>query len=101
MGQRLEQDVADYPKKKKRLYRNSGEWNLVDLKNISNPRKQGCFEPDSCDKVMQLPLRRYHPGFQTRLRARLSSKLTGTRSKSWQMIISAKTDKSTLPTCGM
>lgn len=39
MGQRLEQDVADYPNQEKRLYRNSGEWNLVDLKDISNPRK--------------------------------------------------------------
>ena len=39
LGQRLEQDVADYPHKEKRLYRNSGEWNLVDLENITNPRK--------------------------------------------------------------
>lgn len=39
MGQRLEQDVSDYPTQGKRLYRNSGEWNLVDLENISNPRK--------------------------------------------------------------
>ncbi len=38
-GQRLEQDVADYPHLGKRLYRNSGEWNLVDLANIRNPRK--------------------------------------------------------------
>ncbi len=38
-GQRLEQDVADYPKLGKRLYRNSGEWNLVDVADISNPRK--------------------------------------------------------------
>lgn len=34
MGQRLEHDVADYPHQKKRLYRNSGKWNLVDLKNV-------------------------------------------------------------------
>lgn len=40
VGQRLEQDVADYPNKGKRLYRNSGEWNVVDLVNISNPRKK-------------------------------------------------------------
>ncbi len=40
MGQRLEHDVADYPNKAKRLYRNSGEWNLVDLGNISNPKKK-------------------------------------------------------------
>jgi uncharacterized cupin superfamily protein len=39
MGQRLEQDVADYPNKGKRLYRNSGEWNLVNLENIFNPKK--------------------------------------------------------------
>ena len=30
MGQRLAQDVADYQNLKKRLYRNNGEWNLVD-----------------------------------------------------------------------
>jgi len=34
MGQRLEQDVADYPNQNKRLYRNSGQWNLVDFKHI-------------------------------------------------------------------
>jgi uncharacterized cupin superfamily protein len=39
MGQRLQQDVADYPDKQKRLYRNSGEWNLVDKQNIVDPRK--------------------------------------------------------------
>jgi len=38
MGQRLEQDVADYPNQGKRLYRNSGEWNLVDLDDIIDPR---------------------------------------------------------------
>lgn len=38
MGQRLQQDVSDYPNKGKRLYRNSGEWNLVDLQHISDPR---------------------------------------------------------------
>jgi len=38
MGQRLPQDVADYPHKGKRLYRNSGEWNLVDLAAIVNPK---------------------------------------------------------------
>ncbi len=38
MGQRLDQDVADYPHKGKRLYRNSGEWNLVDLQAIEDPR---------------------------------------------------------------
>ncbi len=38
MGQRLEQDVADYPNQGKRLYRNSGEWNLVDLDAVVDPR---------------------------------------------------------------
>ncbi len=38
MGQRLEQDVADYPQQGKRLYRNSGVWDLVDLGNITDPR---------------------------------------------------------------
>ena len=38
MGQRLDQDVADYPNKKKRLYRNNGQWDLVDFENISDPR---------------------------------------------------------------
>ena len=38
MGQRLEQDVADYPNKKKRLYRNNGLWDIVDFENISDPR---------------------------------------------------------------
>ena len=39
MGQRLQQDVSDYPNKGKRLYRNSGDWNLVDTQHISDPRK--------------------------------------------------------------
>lgn len=34
IGQRLEQDVTDYPKRGKRLFRNSGEWNLVDHSHI-------------------------------------------------------------------
>ena len=34
IGQRLSQDVVDYPHKDKRLYRNSGERDLVDYKNI-------------------------------------------------------------------
>ncbi len=38
MGQRLEQDVADYPRQRKRLYRNSGQWDLVDMKDIADPR---------------------------------------------------------------
>jgi uncharacterized cupin superfamily protein len=39
LGQRLEHDVADYPHRQKRLYRNSGEWNVVDLKYVSNPKE--------------------------------------------------------------
>jgi len=39
MGQRLEQDVADYPDKAKRLYRNSGQWDLVDQADISEPQR--------------------------------------------------------------
>lgn len=38
MGQRLEQDVADYPNQKKRLYRYCGKWDLLDLDNIIDPR---------------------------------------------------------------
>lgn len=39
MGQRLAQDVADYPNQRKRLYRNSGRWDLVDHESIRDPRK--------------------------------------------------------------
>ncbi len=39
IGQRLEQDVGDYPRQRKRLYRNSGQWNLVDMEHIVDPRK--------------------------------------------------------------
>jgi len=39
VGQRLEHDVADYPRRRKRLYRNKDrEWDLVDIKDINNPR---------------------------------------------------------------
>jgi uncharacterized cupin superfamily protein len=38
MGQRLQQDVSDYPNQGKRLYRNHGEWNLVAMQHISDPR---------------------------------------------------------------
>lgn len=34
IGQRLDQDVTDYPNQHKRLYRNHGEWNLVDMADI-------------------------------------------------------------------
>lgn len=38
VGQRLEHDVGDYPRLKKRIYRNQGlKWNLVDLENIEEP----------------------------------------------------------------
>lgn len=39
MGQRLEQDVSDYPQQGKRLYRNSGQWELVDIGQLRDPRK--------------------------------------------------------------
>jgi uncharacterized cupin superfamily protein len=35
IGQRLVHDVADYPLQNKRLYRNGGEWDLVDIPNIT------------------------------------------------------------------
>jgi uncharacterized cupin superfamily protein len=34
IGQRLPQDVVDYPRKGKRLYRNSGQRDMVDLTKI-------------------------------------------------------------------
>ncbi|MBV1868754.1 MAG: cupin domain-containing protein [Marinosulfonomonas sp.] len=38
VGQRLDHDVADYPKKEKRIFRNAGmEWDLVDQDAITNP----------------------------------------------------------------
>lgn len=38
VGQRLEHDVADYPDKGKRIFRNRGlKWNLVDLEQIEEP----------------------------------------------------------------
>lgn len=39
IGQRLDQDVTDYPNQQKRLYRNNGEWNLVDMADIRVLRK--------------------------------------------------------------
>lgn len=39
VGQRLAQDVADYPRLKKRIYRNVGmPWNLVDHAAIEEPK---------------------------------------------------------------
>lgn len=40
MGQRLAQDVSDYPNQDKRLYRNSGKWDLVDQGALADPRKK-------------------------------------------------------------
>lgn len=40
MGQRLAQDVSDYPDHGKRLYRNGGEWNLVAHEAIVDPNKR-------------------------------------------------------------
>ncbi|MCZ2722436.1 cupin domain-containing protein [Marinomonas sp. 15G1-11] len=38
VGQRLEHDVADYPKLEKRIYRQQGmPWNLVDMDSIQEP----------------------------------------------------------------
>lgn len=38
VGQRLEHDVGDYPKLKKRIYRSKGlQWNLVDFDAIQEP----------------------------------------------------------------
>ncbi|MBX2836536.1 MAG: cupin domain-containing protein [Gammaproteobacteria bacterium] len=38
VGERLPQDVADYPNKSKRIFRNKGlEWDLVDLNAIEHP----------------------------------------------------------------
>jgi uncharacterized cupin superfamily protein len=38
VGERLNHDVADYPKLNKRLYRNMGQpSDLVDIINVSNP----------------------------------------------------------------
>ena len=34
IGQRLAQDVVDYPRKGKRLYRNSGQRDMVDVGNV-------------------------------------------------------------------
>ncbi|RMD80105.1 MAG: cupin domain-containing protein [Gammaproteobacteria bacterium] len=38
MGQRLEHDVADYPRRGQRLYRHRGAWDLVDLAALRDPR---------------------------------------------------------------
>lgn len=38
VGQRLAHDVADYPRLGKRLFRNDGKWNMVDLAQITDPK---------------------------------------------------------------
>ena len=35
IGQRLAQDVVDYPRKGKRLYRNSGQRDMIDIREIA------------------------------------------------------------------
>lgn len=38
VGQRLDHDVGDYPRKKKRIFRNQGlDWNVVDFADLSAP----------------------------------------------------------------
>jgi len=41
MGERREHDVADYPKRGKRLYRHSGQWDMVDMEALEDPHKGG------------------------------------------------------------
>jgi uncharacterized cupin superfamily protein len=36
MGQRLQQDVSNYLNQGKRLYRNNGDWNLVEIQHIND-----------------------------------------------------------------
>lgn len=39
IGQRLDQDIADYPRKGQRIYRTKGmPWDLVDLDRIEHPK---------------------------------------------------------------
>ena len=39
VGQRLQHDVCDYPRLGKRLFRNAGEWNLVDQDDIEQVKR--------------------------------------------------------------
>ncbi len=39
VGQRLKNDVADFPRLKKRLYRNDGKWDLVEHSAIIDPKQ--------------------------------------------------------------
>ncbi len=38
MGQRLKHDIADYPNKKKRIYRHNGNAEVVEHENIYHPK---------------------------------------------------------------
>jgi uncharacterized cupin superfamily protein len=38
VGQRLAHDVGDYPRLGKRLYRNAGQWDLVELEHVVDPK---------------------------------------------------------------
>lgn len=38
VGQRLTHDVGDYPRRGKRLYRNAGAWDMVDLEDVVDPK---------------------------------------------------------------
>ena len=40
VGQRLDHDISDYPRKNKRLYRNTGQpWALVDIGDVTDPNQ--------------------------------------------------------------
>lgn len=42
VGQRLAFDMGDYPRRRKRIYRQAGQpWNLVDHDNIEQPEAGG------------------------------------------------------------
>lgn len=38
VGSRLPHDVGDFPRLGKRLYRNGGQWNLVDVADVVDPK---------------------------------------------------------------
>ena len=38
VGQRLAHDVGDYPRLGKRVYRNEGQWGLVDVSDVVDPK---------------------------------------------------------------
>ena len=39
MGQRLTQDISDYPRHGKRLFRHSGKWSLADVSNLQEIKR--------------------------------------------------------------